>query len=71
MTLRPATGRHYVIERELTTMAELDAIVADYLQQAATWDAIPAAGPCYLLADLAGAEPMNDRHRPDPAERAS
>ena len=46
-------GRHYVIERELTSMAELDAIVADYLQQAATWDAIPAAGPCYLLADLA------------------
>jgi hypothetical protein len=24
-------GRHYVIERELTTMAELDAIVTDYL----------------------------------------
>ena len=46
-------GRHYVIERELTSMAELDAIVTDYLQQAATWDAIPAAGPCYLLADLA------------------
>ena len=45
-------GRHYVIERELTSMAELDALVADYLQQAATWDAIPAAGPCFLLADL-------------------
>ena len=45
-------GRHYVIERELTTMAELEAIVADYLQQAATWDTIPAAGPCGLLADL-------------------
>ena len=28
-------GRHYVIERELTSMAELEAIVADYLQQAA------------------------------------
>ncbi len=36
-----------------TAMAELEAIVADYLQQAATWDVIPAAGPCYLLADLA------------------
>jgi hypothetical protein len=24
-------GRHYVIERELTTMAELEAIVTDYL----------------------------------------
>jgi hypothetical protein len=46
-------GRHYVIERELTSMAELEAIIADYLQQAATWDMIPAAGPCYLLADLA------------------
>ena len=45
-------GRHYVVERELTTMAELEAIVADYLQQAATWDAIPAAGPCCLLDDL-------------------
>ena len=46
-------GRRYVIERELTVMAELEAIVADYLKQAATWDAIPAAGPCCLLADLA------------------
>ena len=44
-------GRHYVIERELVTMAELEAIVSDYLQQAQTWDAIPAAGPCYLLVD--------------------
>jgi hypothetical protein len=48
----PGEGRHYVIERELVTMAELEAIVSDYLQQAQTWDAIPAAGPCYLLADL-------------------
>ena len=39
-------GRHYVIERELTSMAELDAIVADYLEQARLWDAIPAAGSC-------------------------
>ena len=33
----PATGngRRYIIERELTVMAELEAIVADYLQQAA------------------------------------
>jgi hypothetical protein len=45
-------GRHFVIERELTSMAELEAIVADYLQQAATWDAIPAAGPCCLLAEM-------------------
>jgi hypothetical protein len=33
----PAAGdeRRYVIERELTVMAELEAIVADYLQQTA------------------------------------
>ena len=46
-------GRRYIIERELTVMVELEAIVADYLQQAARWDAIPAVGPCCLLADLA------------------
>ena len=45
-------GRHYVIERELTAMAELEAIVTDYLQQAQTWDVIPAAGACCLLAEL-------------------
>ena len=45
-------GRRYVIERELTAMAELEAIVADYLRQAAIWDTIPAIGPCYLLAEL-------------------
>jgi hypothetical protein len=45
-------GRRFVIERELVTMAELEAIVTDYLQQADTWDAIPAAGPCCLLAEL-------------------
>ena len=41
-------GRRYLIERELTSMAELEAIVADYLEQTARWDAIPAAGPCCL-----------------------
>ena len=45
-------GRRYVIERELTSMAELEAIVADYLDQAATWDAIPAAGPCCLAHQI-------------------
>ena len=45
-------GRRYIIERELTVMAELEAIVADYVQQASMWDAIPAAGPCYVLAEL-------------------
>ena len=45
-------GRRYVIERELTVMAELEAIVGDYLQQASIWDAIPAAGPCGLACEL-------------------
>ena len=45
-------GRRYVIERELTVMAELDAIVADYLQQASIWDEIPAVGPCGLACEL-------------------
>jgi hypothetical protein len=45
-------GRRYVIERELTSMTELEAIVADYLQQAAAWDTIPASGSCYLNAEL-------------------
>src|SRR4051812_18206732 len=38
-------GRRYLIERELTSMAELEAIVRDYREQARRWDAIPAAGP--------------------------
>ena len=44
--------RHYVIERELTTMVELEALIADYRRESQMWDAIPAAGPCCLLADL-------------------
>jgi hypothetical protein len=44
-------GRRYLIERELTVMAELEAIVADYLEQAAGWQVIPAAGPCHLAAE--------------------
>lgn len=42
------TGRRYVIERGLTSMAELEAIVADYLAQAARWDAPPAEPVCLL-----------------------
>jgi len=42
------SGRRYLIERELTSMAELEAIVADYLQQAAVWDAVPAEPVCLL-----------------------
>ena len=44
-------GRRFIIERELTVMAELEAIVADYVEQAAAWDVIPAAGCCPLLAE--------------------
>ena len=51
-----APGRRFIIERELTVMAELEAIVADYLEQAATWDVIPAAGCCPLLAEQQEAE---------------
>ena len=47
-------GRRYLIERALTSKAELDAIVADYLHQAVRWNAIPAAGPCCLADQLAG-----------------
>jgi hypothetical protein len=40
-------GRRYLVERELISKAELDAIVADYLRQAARWDAVPAK-PCCI-----------------------
>src|SRR5215216_793653 len=41
-------GRRYIVERGLTSMSELDAIVADYLQQAAVWDAcLAAAARCW------------------------
>jgi hypothetical protein len=35
-------GRHYLIERGLTSRADLDALVADYLEQASRWGAPPA-----------------------------
>jgi hypothetical protein len=50
-------GRRYVIEPELTSMAELDAIVTDYLQQAQLWDVVPATGCCPLLAEREEANP--------------
>ena len=40
-------GRRYVIERELACLDELQAIVDDYLRQAAVWDDVPAL-PCWL-----------------------
>ena len=40
------SGRRYVIERGITRVAELKAIVADYVEQAARWDAIPAEPVC-------------------------
>ena len=44
-------------------MAELEAIVADYLQQAAAWDAIPAAGRC-ACSRPRGARAMTGRATP-------
>jgi hypothetical protein len=35
-------GRRYLVERELTSNTELEAIVADYLEQAQRWDVVPA-----------------------------
>ena len=35
-------GRRYLVERELSSQAELQALVDDYLEQAAIWDGIPA-----------------------------
>jgi hypothetical protein len=32
-------------------MGELEALVADYLEQATTWQVVPAAGSCPLQAD--------------------
>ena len=40
-------GRRYLIERGLTAMTELEAVVADYLIQAERWDAVPVE-PCWL-----------------------
>ena len=63
-------GRHYVIERELTTMAELEAIVADYLEQARLWDVDPGRRLVPPAGRAQGGRAMIDRHHPDPAERA-
>jgi hypothetical protein len=37
-------------------MAELEAIVRDYLEQAATWNVIPAAGSGPLMAEARQAQ---------------
>jgi hypothetical protein len=39
-------GRRYLIERGINCQAELDAIVADYVEQAIQWDGIPARPLC-------------------------
>ena len=36
-----SSGRRYLVERELTSKAELVALVADYVQQALRWDDVP------------------------------
>jgi hypothetical protein len=49
-------GRRYLIERSLTAMAELEAVVADYLTQAEYWDAVPVE-PCWLERRDTGSAP--------------
>ena len=44
-------GRHYLIERGLTRMAELLALVDDYLGQAEHWDAVPVEA-CWIAEKL-------------------
>jgi hypothetical protein len=39
-------GRRYLIERGIACAAELQAIVNDYVGQAAEWDGIPALPLC-------------------------
>ena len=41
-------GRRYLVERELTSMDELQALVDDYVAQATKWDAVPVQ-PCWLM----------------------
>ena len=43
-------GRRYLVERELGSMGELQALVDDYLEQAARWDGIPAV-ICWLPSE--------------------
>jgi hypothetical protein len=47
-------GRRYLIERGLTVMAELEAVVVDYVVQAERWDAVPVE-PCWLAVPDASA----------------
>jgi hypothetical protein len=49
-------GRRYLIERGLTAMSELEAVVADYLAQAERWDAVPVE-PCWLDCAERGVAP--------------
>ena len=35
-------GRRFLVERELTSHVELEALVRDYLDQAQLWDVVPA-----------------------------
>lgn len=52
VTDHPAAGRgrRYVIERELESKAELDALVTDYVVQAERWDAVPVS-PAWLIPE--------------------
>lgn len=54
VTDRPAgtRGRAYVVERGLETKGELDALILDYLEQAAKLDSRPVATTSSLLASM-------------------
>jgi hypothetical protein len=53
-------GRRYVIERELTAMAELEAIVADYLQQSGDLGRDPSCRPVRTVLRAQGEPVMTD-----------
>ena len=56
-------GRRYVIERELTSMAELDALSADYLEQARHLGRHPRRRPCRARSPICGSV-TDDRSQP-------
>ena len=64
-------GRHYVIERELTVMAELDAILTDYLEQSGRTDGLlfPAPGG-RLLRDVRNSLAAAIASTPEPVPRS-
>ena len=65
----PARGRRYVIERELTSMAELEAIVADYLAAGGDLGRDPGRRPVLPARRARGAGSMTGGGDRDPDAR--